>query len=421
MNSFNPDLERLAQDGSEWQFGAVAKDLAAVPVAERLKYLPKGVLQFNSVMDTSGCASRGPLNVLETKLDYFYDHGMHDALKEWFNAQGYRKDGKFALNDAFIEILSGTTPTGNSLKAPLDAIRKYGVIPAHLIPLEPTQTWEQYMDKKRITKAHFDLGLEFLKRLTLNYEQVSLGQFHAANEADLMDVALSAWSTPVNGVYPPIEGPFNHCVARVTNDIDIFDNYEPYVKRLSQSYAFFDWGYSLSITAQNPYPAETLALFEVLKKNGTLAAFAEALKRFFALPVEVKPYPNVTPVEEDKDYLTLMCRAIRKHEGWYAGSRSWRNNNPGNCKYSSVGYLPKYGTVGKDKDGFAIFSSYELGWLYLNNLILEKARKHPNWSLVTFFSEYAPASDGNYPASYASIVAQDMGVSPFTWEVKALL
>ena len=128
------------------------------------------------------------------------------------------------------------------------------------------------------------------------------------------------------------------------------------------------------------------------------------------------PPPNNKAVLLEK-----MCLAIKTHEGWFKNSRSQRNNNPGNTKYSSVGYLAKYGKVKMDKDGFAIFPTYELGWLYLNNLVLEKAKKHPTWSLSTFFKEYAPSSDNNDPARYASLVAKAMNVSPFDWQLKELL
>ena len=116
-----------------------------------------------------------------------------------------------------------------------------------------------------------------------------------------------------------------------------------------------------------------------------------------------------------------MMLAIRKMEGWYEGSRSFRNNNAGNCKFSSVGYLPMYEPVKKDPQGFAIFKDYTTGWLYLKNLILSKAKKHPEWSLGTFFREYAPVEDDNNPAHYASVVAEKMGVSPYLWELKNLL
>lgn len=282
MNTFNEQKERDEQRGDEWVFGAIPTDLAQVPLEQRMVYLPTGVLQFNNVMDTNGCASRGPNNILETKLDYFYDHGMHPAIKKWMDDHGYRVNGKFVLCDAYIEILSGTTPQGNSMKAPLDTIRKYGAIPASLIPLNSDMSWDVYMNPARVTKEHVDLGAQFLRRLPINYEKVPLSQFHEATTQDSLDIALRAWSTPVDGVYPKIEGAFTHVVDRFTNEVDIFDGYEPFIKRLAKDYILFEWGYSISIPSQNPYPDETIALFEVLQKHGLLAYFAEAWKRLIA-------------------------------------------------------------------------------------------------------------------------------------------
>jgi len=309
MNNFNEQKEREAQDGSEWQFGSILKDLALLPVRERALYLPHGVLQFNNVMDTNGCASRAPLNILETKLTYFYHHGMHPALKKWCEDNGYLKNGKFALNDNFIEILSGTTPTGNSLKAPVDAIRKHGVIPADMLPLKDDMSWNEYMNPKRITKAHTDLGKEFLRRFTINYEKVLVKDFLASLEEDLLDVAGHAWGVPVNGVYQRTTAPIVHAFANVTPDIDAFDTYEPFLKRLAKDYIFFDWGYSLSITSQNPYPDETLALFEVLKQHGLLSFFAEAWRRLIG-----EKEPEITSREKlyeaSKSFLGKNARPL---------------------------------------------------------------------------------------------------------------
>lgn len=104
------------------------------------------------------------------------------------------------LNDAFIEILSGTTPTGNSLKAPIDAIYRYGVIPARFLPLEDGMTWEQYNNPARITQNMRDLGAEFKRRIGINYEQIPSSQFLAALEEDFLSVAGHGWPAPVNGV-----------------------------------------------------------------------------------------------------------------------------------------------------------------------------------------------------------------------------
>lgn len=287
MNNFNPELERAAQDGSEWMFGAVETDLALVPLSIRLLFAPKGVPQFNLVMDTNGCASRSPLNICETKFTYFYNTTMHPACKKWLEDNKYIVDGKVVFNDAFIEILSGTTPQGNSLKAPIDAIRKNGLIPAYMLPLDPNATWEQYMDKGRITQAMYDLAEEFLKRFTINYEQVDNKKFAAALQEDLLAVAGYAWPSPVGGIYPRTEGDFNHAFATVDPDIDALDNYDPFIKKLAKDYLFFEWGYTLSITAQNPYPAETIALFDILQKYGLLSFFAEAWSRLVASGLKV--------------------------------------------------------------------------------------------------------------------------------------
>lgn len=281
--TFDENRERSEQDGSEWKFGAIETDLALVPVKDRMLYTPQGVLQYNNVMDTNGCASRAPLNILEAKLNWFYDNGMHPAIQTWMNEKGYRIDGKFVLCDAFIEILSGTTRSGNSLKAPVSALKSYGAIPAALIPLKDGMTWEQYMDRNRVTEEHLALGREFLARITLAYEQVSVSDFLNALEDDLLDVAGAAWPPPVNGVYPRNDGGFNHAFATVNPLIDALDNYQPFVKRLDPSYRFFDWGYQLSITAQNPYP-EALATaynaWKIFDLYGIVGSFADYWARF---------------------------------------------------------------------------------------------------------------------------------------------
>jgi hypothetical protein len=425
--AFDEAKERGEQDGTEWIYGAVETDLGFVPISLRLANAPDGVPQFNAYMDTNGCASRAPLNILETKFTYLYKTSMHPALKAWLEKNGYIENGKVAFNDAFIEILSGTTKQGNSLKAPIEAIRKNGLIPKSALPLGDRMSWDEYMNPARITAAHSKQGREFLRRFVISYEQVPYAGILDALSDDLVDVGGYGWPQPKDGVYPRTELPANHAFACATPAIDALDNYDPFQKRLAADYRFFDWGYSLSITAQNPYPEETLTLFETLQRLGLLAFFAEALRRLVAAPqqtpVEV-PAPSlpasptipvtIPPAPESK--LESFCEAIKRHEGWYPGSRSWRNNNPGNCRYSSVGYASMYGKVGKDAQNFAVFRDYTTGWLYLNNLVKAKIAKHPTWSIERFFGDegegYAPASDDNDSKRYAQVVAKAVGLSP---------
>src|SRR5206468_10792525 len=55
-------------------------------------------------------------------------------------------------------------------------------------------------------------------------------------------------------------------------------------------------------------------------------------------------------------YLSAWADAIQEFEGWHPGSRSYRNNNPGNLKGGG-----QAGAVGQDDEGHTIFSSYAAG------------------------------------------------------------
>ena len=118
--------------------------------------------------------------------------------------------------------------------------------------------------------------------------------------------------------------------------------------------------------------------------------------------------------------INAWAEAIKEYEGWSVGSRSFRNNNPGNLRYAF-----QFGTTGKDKNSFAIFATYEDGWKALVNQLTiaanGKSRVYkPDMSLMDFFQIYAPASDSNEPKSYALFVARKLGVEP-TILIKELL
>jgi hypothetical protein len=116
-----------------------------------------------------------------------------------------------------------------------------------------------------------------------------------------------------------------------------------------------------------------------------------------------------TALQAPESRLKTFCESIKAHEGWYPGSRSQRNNNPGNCRYSKVGYAAVYGKVGRDAQGFAIFRDYTTGWLYLNNLVKEKIRNSPLQDFYAFFEVYAPSFE-NDSRHYAEVVAKGCGL-----------
>lgn len=101
-----------------------------------------------------------------------------------------------------------------------------------------------------------------------------------------------------------------------------------------------------------------------------------------------------------------LAEAIKIHEGWFKGSRSQRNNNPGNLRF-----VGQPGTTGQDSKAFAIFKTYEDGFAALCRLITNakegKSKVYkPEMTLLEFFGVYAPSFDHNDPNAYAKFVAQ---------------
>ena len=104
--------------------------------------------------------------------------------------------------------------------------------------------------------------------------------------------------------------------------------------------------------------------------------------------------------------------AVKTHEGWYSGSRSYRNNNPGNLRWS------KYQTG--VRDGYAYFSTYQKGW---DALIYDlrakctgntKTKLGPDSTILQFCEVWAPSFDGNRPRVYAEFLASRLNLSIYS-------
>lgn len=129
--------------------------------------------------------------------------------------------------------------------------------------------------------------------------------------------------------------------------------------------------------------------------------------------------------------LERLCILIRNYEG-IPGDANYANNNPGNCRYNPDGYLVKYEPVTKSPAGFAVFPSYEVGWMYLENMISGRIHAHPNWTLLQFFQGvknangeyeggYAPDSDGNNSILYAQAIGKGLSVDYQAYQIKNIL
>ena len=167
---------------------------------------------------------------------------------------------------------------------------------------------------------------------------------------------------------------------------------------------------------------------EVPQSRGIIAWVIELLKSFGVKPeesfgpdyAEEFPEPTAppvlvaesTPVKSKRKRLQLWAEAVQKHEGWFAGSRSQRNNNPGNLRYTP--YTKSLGAVGQDEGRFCEFPDYGTGWSALVQFLTDAANNllipyKGNPTLLEFFSVYAPSSDNNNPRRYAEVVAGYIG------------
>jgi hypothetical protein len=145
-------------------------------------------------------------------------------------------------------------------------------------------------------------------------------------------------------------------------------------------------------------------------QNGTVSQTVEDISSVGqSLVDQVKAYVADITLSS---VLGTMARAIQRFEGWVPGSRSFRNNNPGNLRYAD--WEKSFGAVNKDPQGFAIFGTYEQGFSALIHLLGMRVTQHPEWTVYDLFNSYAPASDGNDPQSYAQYVASALGIDATT-------
>lgn len=142
-------------------------------------------------------------------------------------------------------------------------------------------------------------------------------------------------------------------------------------------------------------------------------ALLNALQRLVPLlQAQLANYQHMTP-KDAPTRLVAWAKAIQEHEGWYPGSRSQRNNNPGNLRFT--GYVQRLGATGKDGSNFAIFPSADRGFAALCQFLRDAAegRLIPykgDPTLRQFYRVYAPSNDNNNPDQYAKVVASKIGV-----------
>ena len=154
------------------------------------------------------------------------------------------------------------------------------------------------------------------------------------------------------------------------------------------------------VQAYNSVKTETLKakyLNNISEKKKVVFSYDEEAK---VLSVPVIPEPeNSEPSQVENDDEHLLSEEEKKEKERIAkilqnnaehlrqnGSRSYRNNNPGNLRYTG-----QKGSIGKDQNGFAIFETYESGKLaHLRQIDLDASR---GYTLGDFVKKFAPKEE----------------------------
>ena len=392
--------------GSAWDLSKKGfKGVVLSPDGDWTKYLFPLIYSHQAPLDfeTSACVSHGSMNAIE-----LLTNRIHGQLLDW--------------SDRFVAKGSGTSPAGgNTPKAVCDFIRNSWSVKEEDWPTKAARTQAEFYAE--IPRELYDKALKY-KTYKFGYERLNPDTATLKEALKYSPIGISCILTrDSNGeIYKPDGFRDGHWLVLLKIQDDgkfvLLDSYGPDFVKISK-----------------PFLPEIAMKYAIdYEEYDLLSQVVAKLKQLIAalFPPTPPKTPIPTPVNEPFTtpkvaLLNGMCLAIREMEGWFTpspknpkGSRSWRNLNPGNTKYSTKGYLAKYEPVKKDKDGFAIFKDYETGWLYLKNLVLQKAKDHPDWDLLDFCSYWAPAADNNNPVQYSEFVAKRMGVTT-VWRLKNLL
>lgn len=375
-------------------------------------YLPPEEDQNVHGIESSACYIEGQQHTIATLEE--------EHLKEIDNNYSAR----------FNALLSnGSEDGGDPLKG-AESIRTDGLIPDAMMPFgDNIDSWDDFHSWKDIDESAARLaGKQYIAQKKLGYDIIfekydalatKYAKLRRALPYSPCPISVTAWYEQDGIYYKPEGAQDNHLVEAVyiddQNRIYIRDTYSPYLKILAPYYNP-DFGMRWSVEKKVLTPSQA----ETVKKNLLIALYEQLLLLYKQLVEYLKKNPPPVPVPTN-NLLNVMCLAIQKHEGWYAGSRSYRNMNPGNLRWAH-----QTQSTGPDKDGYAMFATYQDGFNTLKGMILSAAKGlskvyKPSDTLYDFFNKFAPASDNNLPLHYAEVVASAMNVNPATFRIMQLL
>lgn len=203
--------------------------------------------------DTNSCWAYAGNEVLEDQLEFLMKTGgFEDYEIQWFKDKGYiDEDGDFYISRRYIPTLSGLTTNGGDPAEFWRLTKKYGAIPSKMLPFTNIN---EYFDKSKITQEMYDLGKEFIERVSIDAKELGR-RFDGYKIADLK-LALLETELQI-GIPVPQDGTWNrekvnmpshtwpdHEIAlfKIDEKADpeypyfIYDQYYPNIKQLHKDY-----------------------------------------------------------------------------------------------------------------------------------------------------------------------------------------
>lgn len=362
------------------------------------RYVPIFESQLEITFDSDGCTVYGTLNAIETLEKYLYD-------------VEYNHSDRFTYNTV------GISPPGSDPHVVATTIRGTGLVLESDL-LSVTNSLAEFMTPRPLPVDLRVKGQQWLNRQMLGHKWLWTSQPDVVTRLALLKEALTkgtvavsvdAWWKNDQGLFYSPQGVQNahwvHVYKVDDTGIYVFDSYNDVVTNNNVKKLTLDHNIQFAKVYFFTKPTqEQNWLIALIQSMLALVGLYKKQKEAVGGPMVLVSVPIPSP-EPVKSLLNTFCLAIKDYEG-KPGDRNYINNNPGNCRYSPIGYDPKYGVVTKDSKGFAVFSTWDLGFLYLENLVKSKIVSNPTWTILDYFAKFhAPESDGNNPKLYASFVA----------------
>lgn len=311
-------------------------------------------------------------------------------------------------SDRFLGIVAGTTEEGNDPHTVAEAWRKNGAIDENDLPM--THTLADYYKPRPITEPYISKGKDWLSKWKLNHEYVP-GDADSMKQAltySPLGAAVSAWSQQ-NGLYVRFAED-NHWVCIYGYEDGkywkAFDSYDNTHKKLAWSFTFG------TVKRYSVVPNNDLSIIEQI-----INLYSQVISFLTVWVTQVAP-PTNDPLQiiytKPPSRIHNFADCIQLYEGWAPGTRSYRNKNPGNIRYTS--YTRSLGAIAFDKQNFCIFPSYDVGYNALCTFLTDAAQgtlgAYKGVDFYGFFDRYCPAADGNKPHHYAEYVCQQLSLHP---------